>query len=155
AAGAQPLNASAELGWLEVLKDSALVSLVRDAVLNNKDLQVAAARVREAQGNRSAARGPLLPEIGAAGAALRTQQIFGSLGAINFDAISANVNASWELDLFGRVRRGAEAAGLDYSSSQQGRRAVELALIAAVANAYIELRELDQDLRIAERTLET
>jgi multidrug efflux system outer membrane protein len=67
-------------------------------------------------------------------------------------ALAANVSAGWELDLWGRIRRLNEAARAQYLASEEGRRAVQLALVAEVAGAYFDLRELDEELDIARRT---
>ncbi len=148
-------DTAAELSWLKVLRDTQLVALVRTALANNRDVEAATARVREFRANLGAARGSLLPEIDLNGGASHQKAVFGSLSFPPFDAFRATVDAGWELDFWGRVRRGVQAATFDWSSATEDRRALVLSLVADVATGYLVLRELDEDLRIAERTLET
>jgi multidrug efflux system outer membrane protein len=163
-AAASPLAASApalgadtaaELSWLRVLRDTQLVALVRTALLNNNDLEAATARVREYRAYVGAARGLFLPEIDVGASASHSKQIFGTLSFPPFDAMSVTAFAGWEVDFFGRLRRNAQAAAFDRDFVTEDRRAVVLSLVADVADTYLELRELDRDVEIAQRTLET
>src|SRR5207237_2971860 len=78
-----------------------------------------------------------------------------SFGPVLEDDYRVAVSASWELDLFGRVRRGQEAAFADWLASEEGRRAAVVALVGDVGEAYFDLRELDAELEIAKATTET
>ena len=73
----------------------------------------------------------------------------------NYDMFQTTLNASWELDLWGRVRRSTEAARAELLASEEGRRAVILSLVSSVAAAYINLRDLDRQLEIARSTVKT
>jgi multidrug efflux system outer membrane protein len=141
--------------WLAVLHDPALLSLVESALANNKDLQVAVARVREYRALAGAARGELFPQIGASAAASKNQTAFGSFPAQNFDVVRVTADLSWELDFWGRLRRQAQAAGFDLRAQEEDERAAVVTLVSDVATAYLELRELDQDVAISEQTLES
>ncbi|MFI5281037.1 MAG: efflux transporter outer membrane subunit [Gemmatimonadales bacterium] len=155
AAAAAPLavDNATEFGWLELMRDTQLVALVRTAVANNRDLQNATALVREFRANQAAARGFLMPEIDLNGGAARQRLVFGGTAFPDFNAFRGTADASWEVDFWGRVRRGVQAAGFDASATADNRRAVLLSLVADVTSAYLGLLELDEDLRIAERTL--
>ncbi|MGH7560282.1 MAG: efflux transporter outer membrane subunit [Gemmatimonadales bacterium] len=149
------LDASRDLPWIEVLRDPALASLVETAVGNNRDLQAAAARVREYRALAGVARADLFPQITANASASHTQTIFGTFPPQTFDAVQITGDLAWELDFWGRLRRQAQAGGFEYRGRQEDERAAVLSLVSSVALAYLELRELDENLAIAERTLES
>jgi multidrug efflux system outer membrane protein len=147
------LDQRGDVHWLEVLRDSQLVALVRTAVANNRDLRAAMARVREYRALLGAARGDLFPQISANGAVSTNQIIFGAFPPQTFDVVRVTADLSWELDFWGRLRRRTQAAGFDYRGRDEDLRAAVVTLVAEVASAYLELRELDENLRIAEQTL--
>ncbi|MFI5214354.1 MAG: TolC family protein, partial [Gemmatimonadales bacterium] len=157
AAAAAPLavDSTTEFGWLELMRDTQLVALVRTAVANNRDLQNATALVREFRAQQAAARGFLVPELDLNAGAARQRLIFGGTAYPDFNAFRGTADAAWEVDFFGRLRRGVQAAGFDASATADNRRAVLLSLVADVTNAYLALLELDEDLRVAERTLDS
>jgi len=147
------IQGSAELQWLAVLRDTVLVSLVRQALVNSRDVQIATARVAEYRATFGAARGDLFPQVSANGVALTNRVATGLLAPVTYDAFRATADVQWELDFWGRLRRQTEAAQYDLSGREDDRRAVLLSLVSDVATAYLELRELDEDVRIAEATL--
>ncbi len=147
------LDSAGDIAWLAVLQDSQLVSLVRTAVANNRDLRVAVERVREYRAQLGASRGDLFPQITANGTASTNKSIFGAFPAQKFDAVRVTADLAWELDFWGKLRRQTQAARFDYESKESDQRAIVLSLVSDVATAYLELRELDDDLRIAEQTL--
>ena len=157
AVAAAPLavDSTTEFGWLELMRDTQLVALVRTAVANNRDLQNATALVREFRAQQAAARGSLVPELDLNGGAARQRLVFAGTAFPDFNAFRGTADASWEVDFFGRLRRGVQAAGFDASATADNRRAVLLSLVADVTNAYLALLELDEDLSIAERTLDS
>lgn len=146
------LDTAAAPAWLDVLHDPELVSLVRAAVADNRDLRAAQARIREFRAQRTAARAALFPQLTANGATSTNQSAFGPT-VVPFNAIRATADLSWELDFWGRARRGAEAAGFDLLGSEEDARAVALTLVSDVATAYLALREADAGLALAEQTL--
>ncbi len=97
-----------DLAWLDVLRDSQLVALVDSAVANNRDLQVAQARVREFRALNGVARSGLFPQLGANGSASTNKVAFGP-NVVKYDAVRITGDLSWELDFWGRLRRQAEA----------------------------------------------
>ena len=143
-----------DLAWLDVLRDTQLVALVDSAVANNRDLQVAQARVREYRALNGVARSGLFPQVTASAAASRNKVAFGP-NVLKYDAVRLTGDLSWELDFWGRLRRQAEAGHYDYLASRADERATVLTLVSDVATAYLQLRELDADLAISEQTLES
>ncbi len=146
-------DTAGDLQWLALLKDTTLVELVRGAVRDNRSMALAGARVREYRALAGAARGPLFPQVSAGTSAARQQSVFGSLGTFQFDAFRVTTDLSWELDLWGRIRRGVQAADFDRDQQDANLRGTLLSLVSEVATAYLELRELDANRTIAERTL--
>jgi multidrug efflux system outer membrane protein len=139
--------------WLDVLQDTTLVRLVETAVRQNRDLRVAIGRIREFRAEVGVARGPLFPEITANASASTNQVAFGAFPPAQFDAIRITGDLAWELDFWGRIRRGIEAARADLGEEEANQRAVLLSLVSDVASSYLQLLELDQERAIAERTL--
>ncbi|MFN8653251.1 MAG: efflux transporter outer membrane subunit [Gemmatimonadales bacterium] len=147
------LDSTADLPWLEVLKDPALVELVRTALANNRDLQAAVARVREYRASLGASRGNLFPQLTGNATYSTNQSIFGAFPPQTFDAVRITADLSWELDFWGRLRRQSEAAKFDWQGRDEDRRAAVLSLVSSVAQTYLQLRELDQSTRLTEQTL--
>jgi multidrug efflux system outer membrane protein len=143
----------ADLAWLEVLQDTTLVRLVTTAVRQNRDVQIAAGRIREFRAEVGVARGPLFPEVTANGSASTNQVAVGAFPPVSFDALRVTGDLAWELDFWGRIRRGIEAARADLGAEEANRRAVVLSLVSDVSAGYLQLLELDQERAIAERTL--
>ena len=142
----------ADAPWFDVFNDPVLRKLVDDALANNRDLEVAIARVDQARYVAAVARSPLLPQIGYQFDATRGNHSFlgipsaaGSTG----NAFLAAANRAWEIDLWGRIRRNAESSRADLFASDAVRRGVVLSLVSGVATSYFELRELDLELEIA------
>ena len=147
------VESTRDLAWLNILRDSVLVALVNTAVANNRDLQVAEARVREYRAERGVARGDFFPQLSANGTDGTFKTAIPGGAPIAYHAVTATGNLSWELDFWGRLRRQAQAANFDYRAREADARATAITLVSDVAIAYLELRELDEDLRIAEQTL--
>jgi multidrug efflux system outer membrane protein len=145
----------ADVAWLDLLQDTTLVRLVETAVRQNRDLQVAVGRIREFRAEVGVARGPLFPEISANASASTNQVALGALAPQSFDALRVTGDLAWELDFWGRIRRGVEAARADLGAEEAGQRAVLLSLVSDVATGYLQLLELDQERSIAQRTLAT
>ncbi|MGC3963488.1 MAG: efflux transporter outer membrane subunit [Rhodocyclaceae bacterium] len=145
--------------WWQELQDQALDSLIRDALANNQDLLAAAARVDQYYGILGTTRSALFPQIGAEidGSRNRASErtATGSPLRNPYNTVQADIFASWEIDLFGRIRRQTEAARANLMASEEARRGVVLSLVASVATGYINLRDLDQQLIVARDTLES
>ncbi|QBR00752.1 efflux transporter outer membrane subunit [Paraburkholderia pallida] len=144
------------LDWWKQFNDPVLDDLVTKALAQNKDLGIAAARVEEYYGRYVVARSGLFPQVGVNFGASRSRGV----PAPGFPPLVGNQVqlqgvASWELDLFGRLRRLTEAARADYLGTQSAQQATRIALIANVATSYLQLRDLDNQLTIAQETLKS
>src|SRR5437867_11717898 len=146
-------DTAAALKWLDLVQDSVLRQLVDTALRDNRDVRTAIAAIDEFRAQYRATRGALLPEVTANGQAGRNEQVFGTFGSFTYDVLRATADLSWELDVWGRLRRSTQAARADLAVRQEDRRALELSLIGDVATGYVDLREADRDLEIARRTL--
>jgi multidrug efflux system outer membrane protein len=149
----------ADTPWMSVFSDSVLQDLIKEAIGANLDLRMAVARVEQARARAGIAKSYLYPNINATGGYTFSQAAGGSQPQgeqgqdRNFSNFSIGAQLSWDADLFGRLRRGNEAATAIFLSTEQGRRAVLVALVGDVSATYFRLRELDLQLEIARRTL--
>jgi len=144
--------------WQTIYTDETLRGLIRAALANNLDLKTAVARIDEARAVFGSARLGLLPTVDATGDLSRTRtsvdaRLPGAPAISNVESVSVNV--SWEIDLWGRVRRANEAARAQLLSADYARHAVEVSLVARVATAYFSLLALDSQLEITKRTVAT
>jgi multidrug efflux system outer membrane protein len=151
---------TANTEWWKQFGDPVLDRLIATALANNLNVKVAAANVEQAAGVFTQTRSGLFPHIGYAGTAERLRAT--ETGATPFingipnpqDAYGALLTASWEIDLWGRIRRLSESARANLFSTDEARRGVILSLVASVATNYLTLRGLDEQLVIANRTLD-
>ena len=143
----------ADVPWWDLFQDPVLKSLVNESLENGFDARLAAARVEEARALYGISRAEYFPAVDYQGGwqRARPDQIQNPSGATG-TTWSANVGVSWELDLWGRIRRLNEAAKARYLATEEARRGVLLSLLSDVSAAYFELRELDSELEIAKRT---
>ncbi|MCA1988920.1 MAG: TolC family protein, partial [Desulfarculus sp.] len=157
---AQQSRQIAQAGWWRQFGDPVLEELIDVALRENLDLLIAAARVEQYAALYGVARADLFPQVGASLDAQR--QRVSEQGAnplpsgyqVTANSLQGALNASWEVDLWGRVRRANQAARANLLASEEGRRGAVLSLVAAVAGAYVNLRSLDHQLEIARRTAE-
>ena len=138
---AQAGNLAQNPDWQQLFHDPALQQLIDDALVNNRDLRVAALNVQAFQAQYRIQRADLFPAISATGTGKR-QKLPGSVTGTGKSAITSSYSATlglsaYELDLFGRVRSLSEQALLTYLGSEQARRSAQLSLVANVANAYL------------------
>jgi outer membrane protein, multidrug efflux system len=152
-----PTNSSfADLDWWQVYRDDALQGLIREAFTNNYDLRIALTRVVQAKALAMQARSQFVPSVDYNGAVSQGRNdLFGSAfpnnGASTGSAV-ATLNAFWEVDLWGRVRRLNESARAQLLASEEARRGVRLSLVSDVATDYLQLLESDAELEIAIHT---
>jgi len=136
--------------WWRAFGDTELDALVDEGLLANHDLNIATARVDEFAARVVQTRAQGLPQVGYGAGAGRQ-----SVGAGNVsDNYSALLSASWELDLWGRIRREDEAARANLLATEQARLGVALTLVSSVISGYVTLLDLDRQLEIAQATLE-
>jgi multidrug efflux system outer membrane protein len=154
----------ADLKWWEIFKDPDLQPLIKTALQQNYDLRDAVARVEAARANLGITRSDQFPQVGASGAVQLTRlSRDGSftlprsfVGSQNRNWGEASLNLlSFEVDLWGRLRRATEAARANLLSAEENRKAVVTTLVSDVATAYFTLRELDYELEISRQTLAT
>ncbi len=147
----------ANLPWWDLLKDEQLQKLVRIALTENNDLQRATATIEEFQARAYIAKSDFLPGVTASGNApvLGRKTVFLFPGFANPFNYYLQGNLSWELDIWGRIRRSNEAARADLFAKEENRRAVVLELVSGVAEAYFNLLQFDAQLDIAKRTLQS
>jgi len=152
---AQPATESlGDQKWWEVFQDEELQKLIRTALQQNFDVQIAAARILQAQAQLGITRADQFPSIAAGASAIdqrSPQQKI--LPAFNSSANQVSLSLAWELDFWGKYRRSTEAARANLLASQWARQEVISTLVANVASAYFQLRELDLELEISRNTL--
>jgi NodT family efflux transporter outer membrane factor (OMF) lipoprotein len=160
----EPQAASlADLKWFEVFHDEKLQELIGAALERNYDLRDAVARVEEARANLGVTRSNQHPQFGASGAmditrlsrdgSFPLQQSFVASQNRNWGEAGLNL-LSFELDLWGRLRRSTEAARATLLSAEENRKAVISTLVGDVATNYFQLLELDYELEISDRTVD-
>ncbi len=165
----QPLSTQeafslADLKWFELFRDDQLQALIRKALVQNYDLRDAATRVEAARANLGITRSDQFPQFAASGGAEINR--FSRDGATplppaflpvqnrSFGEASLGL-LSFEIDLWGKLRRATEAARANLLSAEENRQAVITTLVSDVATSYLTLRELDYELEISNRTLQT
>lgn len=151
--------------WWEGFNDPLLSRLVSDALAQNLDIARASARMAQARAGLGAATAALLPSGNVSGQASRAyQSVETPLGQVLSatpdynrygNAYETNLNAGWEIDVFGGLRRGRQSALADYQASEAGVAATRLAVAAQTADIYITLRGLQARLAIAEAQVRT
>ncbi len=154
----------ADLKWFELFHDERLQALIKTALIQNYDLRDAVARVEEARANLGITRSNQFPQLAAGGGVEFNR--FSRDGAEpippaflpsqnrTFGEASLNL-LSFEVDLWGRLRRATEAARANLLSAEETRKTVLTTLVSDVATSYLTLRELDYELEISNRTLQT
>ena len=165
----EPLPASqaeslADLKWFEVFNDEELQYLTRTALKQNYDLRDAVARVEQARANLGITRSNQFPQVSASGdiqftrlsrdGSLPLPETFVPSQNRNWGQASLNL-LSYEVDLWGRLRRSTEAARANLLNAEENRKAIVTTLVSDVATDYFNLLQLDYELEISRRTLET
>jgi len=143
----------ANLEWWELFDDAELLVLIETALINNKELAIAMARIEEARASLGFVRADQFPNLNAGASAARGNVIPGAVvpGSINETFVLA-ANLSFEVDLWGKLRRSTEAARAELLATVEARNVVTITLISDVAGFYLLLLDLDERLEIARRT---
>ena len=149
--------------WWTTFNDAEFSRLIERAVKANLDLRIAAARVVEARASSGIAKSGLFPSVNATTSASRNRQRViatspGSHGSpllvpVEFNNYQGGFDASWELDVFGRIRRDLQAANADALAVTEARRAVLVTVLGDTGRSYVELRGLQLRLDIAEKNI--
>jgi outer membrane protein, multidrug efflux system len=152
---------TANTDWWRQFQDPVLDQLIAEALANNRDIKIAAAHIEQAAAVLIQARAPLFPQLGYGGEG-RRERISGSRDTplsqslpYTGSSYQAFANVSWEIDLWGRIRRLSESARAQLLATEEAWRGVILSLVSSVAGNYIQLLGLDDQLRIARETLGT
>jgi outer membrane protein, multidrug efflux system len=148
----------ADLRWWELFEDEELRALVQAALEANKDLRIAVTRVDQARAQLGVTRAAQFPEIDAGASAttnrfsdtVRPRDQGGTTGLL-----STTVDLTFEVDIWGRLRRASEAARAELLASEEARDAVVMTLVSDVATAYLQLRQLDLELETTRRNVES
>lgn len=140
--------------WWQAFGDPQLTALVEAALANNTDLLSAASRVEQAREQIQLSRAALLPSLDAALGAQRTREL-SVLGMAHTTAVQPSLQMSYEVDLWGRLRRLREAAQLEYRATEAERDAIRLAVASTTARAYVSLLSLDRQLYVTRETVDS
>jgi multidrug efflux system outer membrane protein len=151
----------ANTAWWQQFNDPVLNGLIRTALQQNKDLLIATGRIEEFFGRYFSTRGDQFPSAGGDADAFRqrlsekstVQPIDGKHNPYN--QYEGFLGAAWEIDFWGKFRRATEAARAELLGTEEARRTVVLTLVSAVATAYVDIRALDKQLEITQRTAES
>jgi multidrug efflux system outer membrane protein len=146
-AGGSP---AVDIGWRDFLTDPRLQRLVEIALQNNRDLRVAVLNVAQVQAQYRIQRAALYPQVGGFADASR-----GRAAGVTSTEYSVGVSAAWEIDFFGRLQSLKDAALQQYLASAHARQAAEILLVSQVADQYLTMLALDEQLAVTRQTLET
>ena len=143
--------------WWALFKDPVLDKLVEEALAANRDLKAAAERIEQSRAQVMVARARLSPDAGIQYDAARTRASENSSFPVPPEFIESQshrlvITASWEIDFWGKFRRGTEAARADLAASEAGAEAIRRSLVGDVVRGYFALRALDRRLETVERT---
>ncbi len=141
----------ADRAWWEIFADEPLKALIDEALRNSFDIRLAGWRVEEARAAAGISRSQRWPQVQAGAGWSRGQ----AAGGPTDNLYDVNLGVSWEIDLWGRIRRLNESARAQYLATEEARRGVLLSLVSDVATTYFQLRELDLELEIARRSAGT
>jgi multidrug efflux system outer membrane protein len=142
----------ADLPWWQVFQDPQLQELIRVALKQNYDLQIATERINAARAQVAITRSHLFPQVGS-NASFSGGKEYNFQSTYNFVLLTAD--AAWQLDFFGQIRRATEAARAQLLATEDAREAVILTLVSDVASNYFSLLELDLQLQITYQTIKT
>jgi outer membrane protein, multidrug efflux system len=149
----------ADSEWWKQFNDPVLEQLVMEALANNKNIKIAAANVDRASGILMTTNSAFFPQIYYSGIGQRSRASKNTINALvpedPYNSFQAAGQASWEIDLWGRIRRLSESAKANLYATIEARRGIIMSLITEVASSYIQLRALDEQLRIANETLKS
>jgi multidrug efflux system outer membrane protein len=152
----QEAQSTANIQWWKQFNDPVLDDLIAESLANNKNIMIAAANVEQAASVLKVTRSSLFTQFGysGAGAKQRASESDGLRLPDNpYTSYQTVASASWEIDLWGRIRRLSEASMANLLATEEARRGVILSLVASVANTYIQLLGLDEQLAISKSSL--
>src|SRR3954453_22370359 len=155
-AGSQSAASFGEEKWWNVFQDPQLQALIREALAQNYDVRIAAVRVLQAQASLGITRADQFPTI-AGGVSTINERFPATKITRAFETSPSQVNLSlfWELDFWGKFRRATEASRASLLATEWGQKAVASSLVSNVATAYFQLLELDSEMEISRRSLDS
>lgn len=145
----------ADVEWWEFYGDEVLKGFIEHALENNKDVNIAAAKVEQLRALNRMDRATWFPKIGASAMIDNEVENYTDSGHKTISQIDLKLDLSWEIDLWGSIRWANERSKADYMASVEAERAMRMTIIAEVATAYYELLALENELLIVNRTLQT
>jgi multidrug efflux system outer membrane protein len=152
-------NSLADLPWWQIFHDETLQGLIRTALTNNYDLRIAVTRVEQARAVTRETRGQFFPQVDYAAIAGRGKNVgtanTPSPTGVTGGVLAADISASWEIDLWGRIRRLNESARAQFFASEEARRDVMTSVISQVAQDYFQLLALENEREIAKETTDS
>ncbi|MDY0186631.1 MAG: efflux transporter outer membrane subunit [Syntrophus sp. (in: bacteria)] len=159
--GVAEVQETADTAWWRQFGDPVLNGLISEALAGNRDVRIAAARVEQAAAVLTQTRAALFPWLNYSGSAARERASERNNSPVPssvdnpYRAYSVLAGATWELDLWGRLRRASEAARAELFATEEARRGAVLSLVTLVATHYLQLCGLDEQLAIARRNLKS
>ncbi|MFC4673637.1 efflux transporter outer membrane subunit [Dysgonomonas termitidis] len=152
--GSMATGDASDIGWSTLYSDTVLQGLITRALGHNKDMLVAVARIKEMAANKRISFADLFPGIGGELAGQKEYLNYGGDNSKYTPELRANLNVSWELDVWGKFRWANDAGVAAYMQTVEAQKALHLTIVAQVAQSYFELKALDRELEIVKQTLE-
>ncbi|MDR0231697.1 MAG: efflux transporter outer membrane subunit [Dysgonamonadaceae bacterium] len=149
-----PEGDAADLGWSTLYTDVVLQELITRALTHNKDMLVAVARIKEMEATKRISFANIFPAISGTASGQREALNYGGDNEKITPKLKANLGVAWEIDIWGKLRWANEAAVASYLQSVEVQRALQLTIVAQVAQTYFELKALDREFEIVKQTLE-
>jgi multidrug efflux system outer membrane protein len=144
----------ADVEWIRLFKDTVLHRLVQTGLRNNYDIRTAFARIEEARAAFKVARGQQWPQISAQAGGGWQQQTLPGGNTVDYSSLQATAQISWEIDLWGKLRRSKEAARANLFGQVAYQQAVRINLINEIVSNYFNLLEFDNELRITRENIQ-
>ena len=147
-----PVDQVVQSAWWTAYSDPRLNALVDEALANNRDLRIASARVDEFAAILAGTRSQAFPQVGyglSGNRSRASEQLIPDFVDPKSTTFNSLLTASWEIDLWGRIRRETEAARANLLATEEARRGVTLTLISSVIATYVTLLDFDAQLRVA------
>jgi NodT family efflux transporter outer membrane factor (OMF) lipoprotein len=144
----------ADTSWTYLFRDSVLQGMIRTGLQNNFDLNIAYQRVNQAKASFKAARADLYPSLSVSGAAAYNNGQLPAGGTMEYHDYYATASLTWELDIWGKLRRAKESARAQMFAQEAYRQGVQISLIAEIASAYFNLLEYTDELQITRYNVE-
>ena len=150
-----PNEPDTDLQWWELFDDPLLISLVKTALLNNRDLKIAVSRIEQARATVGFVRADQFPRVDVDAGAVTGNFSGGSRSPDTNSTVYLSAPLNWEIDFWGKFSRSTEAARAELMASEYGLRSVQLTLIAGVVSGYYQLLDFHRRLTISENTLKS